>query len=85
MLVKLALVLSIATTIIERAFSFMNLIKSILRNRMGDVWLNDCLVTHIERDVFETIDNEAIMKRFPNMKNRRILYLDYMRLFLLKW
>lgn len=73
MLVKLALILLVATATIERAFSAMNLIKGVLRNTMGDTWLNDCLVTYIERDVFETIKNEAIMERFQNMKSRRML------------
>ena len=35
-LVKLALVLPVATATVERAFSIMNLVKSRLRNRMGD-------------------------------------------------
>ncbi|KAK1378831.1 TTF-type domain-containing protein [Heracleum sosnowskyi] len=73
MLVKLALILPVATATVERAFSDMNLIKSVLRNAMGDTWLNDCLVTYIERDVFETISNEEIMQRFQNMKKRRML------------
>ena len=38
---------------------------------MGDQWMNDCLVTFIERDVFGIIDNEAIMQLFQNMKNLR--------------
>ena len=28
--------------------------------------MNDCLVTYIESDVFDNIDNEAIMQRFSN-------------------
>ena len=38
---------------------------------MGDQWMNDCLVTYIEKDVFDSIDNELIMQRFQNMKSRR--------------
>ena len=38
---------------------------------MGDEWLNDSLVVYIEKDIFSCIDNEAIMQRFQNMKNRR--------------
>ena len=73
MLVKLALILPVATATVERAFSAMNLIKNVLRNAMGDTWLNDCMVTYIERDVFETISNEDIMERFQKMKKRRML------------
>ena len=35
---------------------------------MGDQQMNNCLVTYIESDVFNNIDNEAIMQRFQNMK-----------------
>jgi len=41
---------------------------------MGDEWMNDRLVTYIERDVFDTIDNETIMKRFQNMAPRKEYY-----------
>ena len=36
-------------------------IKNRLCNQMGDQWMNDCLVTYIESDVFDSIYNEAIM------------------------
>ena len=71
LLVKLALILPVATASVERAFSAMKIIKSSLRNRMGDEWMNDCLVSYIESDIFKTIDNEAILQRFQNMKQRR--------------
>ncbi|XP_020987494.1 uncharacterized protein LOC107465075 [Arachis duranensis] len=71
LLLKLALILPVATASVERTFSAMNIIKSRLRNRMGDEWLNDCLVTYIERDTFNQIDNETIIQHFQNMKTRR--------------
>ncbi|XP_057775196.1 uncharacterized protein LOC130994180 [Salvia miltiorrhiza] len=64
-------VATVATATVERAFSAMKIIKSVLRNRMGDNLLNDCLVPYIEKDVFVNVTNEAIMQRFQNMKNRR--------------
>ena len=67
-LVTLALILLIATTV-ERAFSTMNIIKNRLRNQIGDQWMNDCFVTYIEKDIFNTIKCEEIMQRFQNMKN----------------
>ncbi|KAL4613890.1 hypothetical protein ACB092_07G014500 [Castanea dentata] len=70
-LVTLALILPVATATVERAFSAMNIIKNRLRNRIGDQWMNDCLVTYIEKDIFKTIECEEIMQRFQNMKNRR--------------
>ncbi|KAL1321838.1 hypothetical protein AAHE18_14G154900 [Arachis hypogaea] len=72
LLLKLALVLSVATALVERTFSAMNIIKSRLRNRMGDEFLNDCLVTYIERETFDCIDNEKIIQSFQNMKPRRM-------------
>ena len=38
---------------------------------MGDQRMQDSLVVYIEREIFDTISNEAIMNRFQNMKNRR--------------
>ena len=70
-LVTLALILLVATATVERAFSAMNIIKNRLRNQIGDQWMNDCLVTYIEKDIFKTIECEEIMQRFQNMKNRR--------------
>ncbi|KAJ4837257.1 hypothetical protein Tsubulata_013409, partial [Turnera subulata] len=55
----------------ERTFSVMNTIKSRLRNRMGDELLNDCLVTYVEKDVFNCIENEQIIQRYQNMRPHR--------------
>ncbi|KAK9706919.1 hypothetical protein RND81_07G160600 [Saponaria officinalis] len=71
LLLKLSLLLPVATATVERAFSAMNFIKNDLRNKMGDDFLNDCMVTYIENDVFASLSNEAIMRRFQNMKSRR--------------
>ena len=71
LLIKLALILPVATATVERAFSAMNIVKNRLRNRMGDQWMNDCLVAYIEKDVSSIIENEMIMQRFQNMKTRR--------------
>jgi len=69
MLIKLSLLLSVATTTLERVFSAMHIVKSRLRNMMRDKWMNDdSLVIYIEKDIFDKIDNEAIMKRFQNIK-----------------
>jgi len=48
----------------------MKIVKSRLRNQMGDEWMNDCLVTYIERDVADKIDDEFIIQRFQNMQPR---------------
>ena len=71
LLVTLALTLPVATATVERAFSAMNIIKTPLCNRMEDQWMNDNMVVYIEKEVLGSIDNDTIMKRFQNMKNRR--------------
>ena len=61
-LVTLALILLVATVTVERAFSAMNIIKNWLRNKIGDQWMNNCLVTYIEEDIFKTTKCEKIVQ-----------------------
>ncbi|XP_057468721.1 uncharacterized protein LOC130757922 [Actinidia eriantha] len=70
-LLKLALVLPVATASVERAFSALKIVKSRLRNRMGDQFLNDSLLVYIEKKRFNDISNDAIIDRFQKMKSRR--------------
>nr|XP_016495167.1 PREDICTED: uncharacterized protein LOC107814300 [Nicotiana tabacum] len=72
LLVKLSLILPVATATVERAFSSMKFIKNDLRSRIGDDFLNDCLVCFIEDEVFESVSNDAIIDRFQNMTTRRV-------------
>ena len=60
-LVTLILILLLATVTVERVFSAMNIIKNRLRNQIGDQWMNDCLLTYIEKYIFKTIKCEEIM------------------------
>ena len=61
-LVILALILLVATSTVERVFSAMNIIKNWLRNKIGDQWMNNCLVTYIEKDIFKTTKCEKIVQ-----------------------
>nr|XP_033509919.1 zinc finger MYM-type protein 1-like [Nicotiana tomentosiformis] len=70
LLLKLTLILPVATPTVERAFLSMKQIKNDERNSMGDQYLNDCLVCYIERDVFTNVSNDVIIDRFQNMKIR---------------
>ncbi|KAM1022634.1 hypothetical protein ACFX2H_043156 [Malus domestica] len=70
-LLTLALVLLVATASVERVFSAMKIVKTPLRNKMGDQWLSDSMLVYIEKDVFAFIDNEPIMRHFHDMKHRR--------------
>ncbi|KAK4718101.1 hypothetical protein R3W88_016439 [Solanum pinnatisectum] len=71
-LVKLALLLLGATASIERAFSAMKFIKNDLRSEMSDDFFSGCLVPYLEKDVFDKISNDVIIKTFQDMKPRRI-------------
>ena len=71
-LLKLVLILPVATASVERVFSSMNYVKNKLRNRMGDQYLNDCLVTFIEREFFLQVKDSDVIKRFQAMKKRKV-------------
>jgi hypothetical protein len=68
-LLKLAMILPVATATTERSFSAMKFVKNMLHNRIADEWMNDYLVTCVEKDVFNNIDNELIIQRFHDMKS----------------
>ena len=70
-LLKLALVLPVATATVERCFSTMKLVKSYLRNRIGDDYLNDCLISAIEKEALAKVTNDDVIDRFQKMKTRR--------------
>ncbi|WVZ79851.1 hypothetical protein U9M48_027380 [Paspalum notatum var. saurae] len=72
-LIELTLILPVATASVERVFSAMSLIKTDLRNKMGDEWLNDLMICYVEKEIFKQISNEKIIKRFEDMKKRRML------------
>ncbi|XP_042409925.1 uncharacterized protein LOC121999291 [Zingiber officinale] len=63
-MIELALLLLVATATVERVFSAMNIVKTDLRNKIGDEWMNDSLAVYIEKDVFNTVDNELILQSF---------------------
>ncbi|KAL6659901.1 hypothetical protein ACP70R_002023 [Stipagrostis hirtigluma subsp. patula] len=69
-LLKLVLVLPVATASVERVFSAMNYVKNKLRSKMGDQLLNDCLITFIEREFFKQVNDDAVIARFQAMKER---------------
>ncbi|CAK8576116.1 unnamed protein product [Lathyrus sativus] len=71
LLLKLTLLLHVATSTVERSFSAMNFMKNQLRNRMSYEFLNDCLITYIESDIFDSVENEKILQHFQNMKTHR--------------
>nr|GEV09069.1 zinc finger MYM-type protein 1-like [Tanacetum cinerariifolium] len=62
------LILPVATSIVERAFSAMKMIKSDLRNKMGDDFMHDCLVSYVGKDILEEFDFDVVdMKGAENL------------------
>ncbi|GAV59575.1 Dimer_Tnp_hAT domain-containing protein/DUF4371 domain-containing protein, partial [Cephalotus follicularis] len=64
LLVKLTLILPVATASMERVFSAMKYVKNRLCNRMRDSLMNNCLVMYIEKYVFSSVDNETVIHHF---------------------
>ena len=73
-LIELALLLPVATASVERAFSAMKIIKTELRNKMSDGWLNDLMVVYIEREIFKGIDLDSIKNAFQKKKDRNMQF-----------
>jgi hypothetical protein len=71
-LLKLVLLLPVATASVESVFSTMVLVKTKLRNKIGDSLLYDCLVIFIEQDIFFKVDEDDIIKIFMSLRKRQI-------------
>ena len=65
-LLKLVLVLPVATATVERCFSAMKIVKTYLRNRIGDSYMSNSLICYIKK-----VTNEAVVRRFMKMQGRR--------------
>ncbi|KAJ0802246.1 hypothetical protein HanPI659440_Chr03g0126961 [Helianthus annuus] len=71
LLIKLALILPIATASVERASSAMTYVKKELKNSVSDELLNDRLVAYVEGEVHFKISNDDIIKNFESSKIRQ--------------
>jgi len=69
-LLKLVLVLPVATASVERCFSAMKTVKTISRNRIGNKFMNDCIICFVEPEFLATIPDNVIIDRFQKMENR---------------
>ena len=70
-LLKLALVLPVATSTVERCFSAMKYLKSDLRNRIGDENLSDSCICFVEKELLKNVSLDDVLERFQKMKPRR--------------
>jgi len=71
LLLKLVLILPVATASVERAFSAMNSVKNKSRNRLSDNVLDAILCTYIEREIFSKVNEDDILETFMAMRKRR--------------
>jgi hypothetical protein len=71
-LIELVLILPVSTASVERSFSAMKIIKSKLRNKIGDEWFNHLMVCYTEREIFKGLNDDTIMRRFQNIKTRKM-------------
>jgi hypothetical protein len=69
-LLKLVLVLPVATATVERCFSGMKIVKTSLANRMGDQQLSHRLICYIEKEEMKKVSNEAVVHRFMTMEGK---------------
>jgi hypothetical protein len=45
----------------------MKIVKTVLRNQIGDDFLNDCIVCFVEQGFLATIPNDDVIVRFHKM------------------
>ncbi len=72
MLLKLELILLVASISIDGVFSILSLVKTKLRNNICDDLLNHCLVIYTERDIFSKVSEEDIIKIFMAKSKHRV-------------
>ncbi|KAL6141656.1 hypothetical protein ACLB2K_059944 [Fragaria x ananassa] len=77
-LICLVLTLPISTATTERVFSSMNIIKSRLRNKMEDDFLDDLMVLYVEKEFADSVDNDSVIQEFEvngtRSKTRRVQF-----------
>jgi hypothetical protein len=69
-LLKLVLVLPVATATIERCFSGMKIVKTNLSNHMGDQHLSHRLICYIEKEEMKKVSGEIVVRRFMTMEGK---------------
>jgi hypothetical protein len=72
--IKLALILPVSTTTVEKVFSTIKIIKTELCNKMTDGWLNDLMVCYIEREIFKGLDLQQNKKAIQKKKERQMQF-----------
>ena len=63
-LLRLVITVLVSTATTERAFSAMKLVKTRLRNRMGDDFLRHYMVVYIGKEIAAKITSDEIINLF---------------------
>lgn len=63
-LLRLVITLPVSTATAERAFSAMKLIKTRIRNRMGDDFLRNYMIVYIGKEIAAKISSSEIINLF---------------------
>ncbi|MFS7938385.1 putative HAT dimerization domain-containing protein [Helianthus anomalus] len=89
---KLALILPVATATVERCFSKLKLVKTDLHSRMGPEFLNNAMFVRSKRIFFHKVKDDDVMERFQATKKNRTNLLGicftlfiYCRFFYIVW
>lgn len=69
-LLRLVITLPVSTATTERAFSAMKLVKTRLRNRMGDDFLRHYMVIYIGKEIAAKITSDEIINLFDTGSRR---------------
>jgi hypothetical protein len=69
-ILKLVLVLPVATTTVWRCFSAMKLVKAYLSNKIGDNHLSYGLICYVKEGIIKKVINDALIGYFMNMEGR---------------
>ncbi|TVU45045.1 hypothetical protein EJB05_04515, partial [Eragrostis curvula] len=70
-LLKLVLVLPVATATVERIFSAMKIVKTYLQNCMGDDYMSHSLICYVEKLLMAKVTNDVVVRRFKAMAQRK--------------
>jgi hypothetical protein len=65
------LVLPVATASVARCFLAMKIVKTVLRNRIGDDFINHCIIYILEQRLLYSTPRKDVIDRFHKMKNHR--------------
>ena len=49
----------------------MKIVKTELRNRIGDIYMSNSLICYVEKEEPLKVTNEAVVRRFMKMQGRR--------------